>query len=507
MFCLSAELVRFVVKATTTSGVVVGQVTTAKFDPVACALKVDGTAFCWGDSVSGVAPGANTTTPALVEGGISWQQIQTGGQLSASCGIGSDGTGYCWGLLFDPTVDAAEDITFTSDSLSGTFDSAEPAEIELDSTWQDITASGSNYHVCGITTNGTAYCWGSGHLGALGDGTYTYKSLPTAVSSVGVNTWTQITAGEVQSCGVQTDKSGWCWGSNDVGEIGDGTTVNKTVPTQVSGGDEWIQISAGGHFTCGLTTKGIIKCWGCFDYDDDALQCMRGQAQLTPVAIPGNMLWRQVSSGVTHACGIDVNYEAYCFGVNLFGELGGETATSFSAEPVKVLGGYTWREVSAGLYMSCGLTNNEQVLCWGQNNDNQLGSPGRDTSVPRYVADPGPWGLPAEKSKYLPEPDIPQAQGNSSDTSENPSASSSSGGGSNAGAIAGGVIGGLAAVALIVGGVFFWRRRKAQQGGVPAMEKSAQGETSPVPDAASDPHEDVSDEAPSPDSKESLEKV
>lgn len=447
--------------------------TTGKFDPVGCAIKVDGSSFCWGDAVSGVAPGANTTVPTLVEGGITWQQIQTGGQLSCSCGIASDGAAYCWGFLFDPTtsvpspdVEESDDYGAPVDPLSGTFDAPFPTEIEASGTWQDITASGSNYHVCGITTNGTALCWGSGHLGATGDGTFTYKSLPVPVTSVGVNNWTQITAGEVHSCGLQTDGSAWCWGSNDVGEIGDGTTENKAVPTQVGGGDTWIQLSAGGHFTCGLTINGIIKCWGCFDYDGTS--CMRGKVQLTPTAVPGNTTWRQVSAGVTHACGIDAKYEAHCFGVNLFGELGGETVTTFSAEPVKVVGGYSWKEVSAGLYMSCGLTQDSQVLCWGQNNDGQLGSSGRETSVPRAVADPGPWGLSPEASKYLPKPDIPEDDDESSQNEpegapETSNSGGGGGGGSSAGSIAGGVIGGLAAIALIGAGVFFWRRRRATQ--------------------------------------------
>jgi alpha-tubulin suppressor-like RCC1 family protein len=122
--------------------------------------------------------------------------------------------------------------------------------------------SAGEYHSCGVTTAGAAYCWGRGYSGELGDGTTTYaRSSPVAVQ--GGLTFAQVSAGAHYSCGVTTVGAAYCWGDNGGGQLGDGTTTtDRTSPVLVRGGLTFAQVSAGSGFTCGVTLDGVAYCWG-----------------------------------------------------------------------------------------------------------------------------------------------------------------------------------------------------------------------------------------------------
>lgn len=91
---------------------------------------------------------------------------------------------------------------------------------------------------CAIATNGGAWCWGDNEFGQLGDGTTTPRRIPTPVAGGG--TWVSLTAtgGYYHSttCAIRTDRTAWCWGANDTGQLGVGTTVFKNAPAPVAGG-------------------------------------------------------------------------------------------------------------------------------------------------------------------------------------------------------------------------------------------------------------------------------
>ena len=95
----------------------------------------------------------------------------------------------------------------------------------------------------GVTASGVGYCWGGNQYGEVGDGTTTERNTPTLVS--GGYTWSSISVGIGTVCGVTTSGAGYCWGDNWHGEIGDGTTTERDVPTAVSGGYTWSSIVAG----------------------------------------------------------------------------------------------------------------------------------------------------------------------------------------------------------------------------------------------------------------------
>ena len=121
-------------------------------------------------------------------------------------------------------------------------------------------------HACAIKSDGTLACWGAGDNGRLGDGSGNSRSTPVYVSALGTGV-AQVAAGGTHTCAVKTDGSLWCWGYNAYGQLGDGTTTGRVVPTLVAGGHAFAAVSAGpivpffGH-TCGVTTSGAVYCWG-----------------------------------------------------------------------------------------------------------------------------------------------------------------------------------------------------------------------------------------------------
>ena len=165
------------------------------------------------------------------------------------------------------------------------------------------TISGGGDHTCALTSAGAVECWGDNEAGQLGDGTTTNKTAPVAVSGLSSGV-TAISAGGDHTCALTSAGAVKCWGANEKGQLGDGTTTNKTAPVAVSGlGSGVIAIGAGGDHTCALTKAGAVKCWG-----------YNAQGQLgdgtttdktTPVAVSGlSGGVTAISAGGFHTCAV-----------------------------------------------------------------------------------------------------------------------------------------------------------------------------------------------------------
>src|SRR5207249_149557 len=153
--------------------------------------------------------------------------------------------------------------------------------------------STSDYHTCGVTTSGAAYCWGWNNSGGLGDGTSgTDRLTPVAVS--GGLTFAAVSAGVINACGVTTSGAAYCWGYNGSGVLGSGTTTSSATPVAVSGGLTLAAVSVGGSspyqesHTCGVTPSGAAYCWGYNRYGQLG-DGTGGTYRLTPVAVSGGL--------------------------------------------------------------------------------------------------------------------------------------------------------------------------------------------------------------------------
>ncbi|MDQ3698375.1 MAG: hypothetical protein M3373_10185 [Gemmatimonadota bacterium] len=137
------------------------------------------------------------------------------------------------------------------------------AQINFVST--TVTTGGA--HTCALTSSGAAYCWGSNSSGQLGDGTANQCTYNVACSTIPVAvtgglTFSRIAAGAAHTCAIATSGQTYCWGSNNLGQLGNGTTTQSRVPVLVAGGHSFTQISGGNAQTCAVTAAGAAHCWG-----------------------------------------------------------------------------------------------------------------------------------------------------------------------------------------------------------------------------------------------------
>jgi alpha-tubulin suppressor-like RCC1 family protein len=137
-------------------------------------------------------------------------------------------------------------------------------------------------HTCGLTPGNRAYCWGDNEFGLLGDGTTTNRLTPVAVA--GGLQFLQVSTGEnFHTCGVATGNRAYCWGTNFTGQLGDGTTTRRLTPVAVAGRLRFREVSAGPNHTCGVATGNVAYCWGLNDFGQ--LGDGTRNPHLTPVAV------------------------------------------------------------------------------------------------------------------------------------------------------------------------------------------------------------------------------
>jgi alpha-tubulin suppressor-like RCC1 family protein len=207
-------------------------------------------------------------------------------------------------------------------------------------------------------------------LGELGDGTTENRALPTLVG--GGLLFRQLSAGQYYTCGVTTDYRAYCWGYNFYGQVGDGTTITQRLaPVPVAGGRAFRQISAGTYRTCALTSStNKIYCWG-----SGYLGNGSGYSKsTTPRLVSGARTYRQVAVGRDHTCAVSTTYKVFCWGRNRFGQLGNGATKDFNAvNPVAVAGTRQYRQVSAGEYHTCAVTTTDKAYCWGRGFSGQIG--------------------------------------------------------------------------------------------------------------------------------------
>jgi len=228
------------------------------------------------------------------------------------------------------------------------------------------------YHTCALTTAGGVKCWGSNTSGQVGDGTTDNRSTPVDVAGMS-NGMADIAAGLYHTCALTTGSGVKCWGSNTSGQLGDGTRTNRHTPVDVVGlGSGMAAIALGNDHTCALTTGGGVKCWGNNSYGQ--LGVITTDIKNTPidVAALGSGIVA-IAAGSRYTCAQTTGGGVQCWGSNSFGQIGNGTMGSKNS-PVDVVGlGSGMTAIAAGVYHTCSLTAGGGAKCWGYNQFGQLG--------------------------------------------------------------------------------------------------------------------------------------
>ncbi|MEA2712852.1 MAG: hypothetical protein QOK27_813 [Gemmatimonadales bacterium] len=306
---------------------------------------------------------ATTTTAPLV-----FLQVDAG--VDHTCGVATDNRAYCWGRNKIGIVSGG--ITGSGQLGDGTTtDRHSPVAVAGGLLFRQVSAGA--YHTCGVTMDYRAYCWGwNGSsdygYGQLGDGTTTTRLKPVPV--LGGHQFRQVSAGSFSTCGVSyPDNRAYCWGWNPYGQLGDGTVMERRTPVAVAGTLRFRQVSAGEGHTCGATTDNVAYCWGlnAAGRIGDSTTVFRRK---TPTAVAGGLLFRQLSAGAGHSCGVTTDDRAFCWGDNHYGQIGDGKTTSIRRWPRAVIGALRFREVIAGSFHTCGQTTTNLAYCWG---DGRLG--------------------------------------------------------------------------------------------------------------------------------------
>ncbi len=251
----------------------------------------------------------------------------------------------------------------------------------------ETVAAGSN-HTCSVAI-GAVQCWGSNALGQLGDGGLTSRFAPPVGSWPVQYRFAQVVTGAGHSCALVADAVDFgtagfatCWGDNSAGQLGDGTNEQRLLPASVepfAAAD--IQLAAGATHTCSLLESGGVDCWGANGDGQIGDGSIVNRNQRTPV--PGLTGVLQVSAGGRHTCALVAGGTVRCWGDNEFGQLGDGT-TSDRRSPTAIPGLTGVVQLELGFEFSCARLASGALRCWGRNLQGQLGD-GTTTARPSPV--------------------------------------------------------------------------------------------------------------------------
>ena len=294
----------------------------------ACVLATDGSVWCWGDSAQGQA-GENGTTqvdPTAVSLGGTATMIAAGG--SNTCALLSDKSVKCWGQNNSGQLGiGSTDLLahYTPSVVSSIPSSFEVASLDI--------GTGS---VCASSATNEIWCWGKNQYGQLGTGaTSLTVTTPGRTSSLG-GLALSVTAGAEHTCAV-VGAGLMCFGRNLYGQLGQAlATMSDATPRAVTVSGSVALATAGEGHTCIMMSTGGVQCFGRNDYG----QLGRGTTtspDSLPTAVQGLSSGAiDVVAGGSHTCAVTPTGEVKCWGFNSYGQLG-NNSQSMGSSPVSVL--------------------------------------------------------------------------------------------------------------------------------------------------------------------------
>ena len=264
-----------------------------------------------------------------------------------------------------------------------------PSEAREGLSTPPVIASGDD-HVCEVTSDRKAVCWGNNRYGQLGNGTTADSDIPVEVS--GLSNVAALAAGDGHTCAALTTGQVKCWGRNDQAQLADLSRHSSSRPVLTPVGPA-TQIAAGRNHTCARLINGAVVCWGDNRTSQTGVQRPSLAKPSLPVVVPDVLGALSIAAGSEHSCAVQEDGQLLCWGDNHYGQLGHgiQEHHSFPPRPVPISG--KARAVTAGRRHSCALLRDGTVECWGKGFEGQLGDGlGRDSLTPVRVVVPAPGG-------------------------------------------------------------------------------------------------------------------
>jgi alpha-tubulin suppressor-like RCC1 family protein len=355
---------------------------TLKFTAIAagadhtCAISVDGDTYCWGsnqyrqlgDAVSDetCANGslACSSTPVLLENAPRFTALAA--SLWSTCGLDASGRAHCWG--FGLAGRRGEPLPASS---------GVPVTVPGGHAFVALTASAAGNRTCGLDSAGDAWCWGLANDAARGDGTS--PAIFAGPDPVANGTkLVSVSVGAQHACGIDAARNAVCWGSNQFGQLGvgssalDGGLRESATPVAVRGGLAVNEIVAGPGHTCALQTGGAPYCWGLsFPHDAKSAAVSRPDRrtiQHGSVPVPletAATRWARLGAGTSQTCALTVDGELYCFRTT--------PAPGVARRVERVESDQPFVEFAVGGNHACALGADGFAYCWGSSHAGQAG--------------------------------------------------------------------------------------------------------------------------------------
>lgn len=388
-----------------------------------CGLKTDpdsptlNALWCGGGNSFGqlgIGSLANQAAPVRIKGPAgtldNWQDVATGHHYS--CAVTDGGALYCWGKNKHGQLGRGH----TSDNIAGNWSLQTQVSQGADD-WDAIAAGAS--HSCAIKgANRDLYCWGDNSNGQLGDGTTNLSSNPVQVAG----SWLDMAIGGVYSdadtsagghtCAIKladpsdTQGSLWCWGKNDLGQLGTSNTTEYHAPRQITAVDpgtrvldpdfdtRWRHVAAGNNHTCAVNRSAadedVLYCWGDHSVGQLGVGTEGDATRNLPTLVDPANTWQDVDLGQQFSCGVTTAGILRCWGDNGEGQINAASDQGAFSTPQTIGFNNDWTNATAAKTHGCGIredaAGNRKVYCWGDGAEYQFGDGNAWKTTPQRLS-------------------------------------------------------------------------------------------------------------------------
>ena len=336
-----------------------GAVSVTSNNEFTCVLHHSASISCWGNNWAGQLGNGASRWGEFVPDNFSGEPVYANGisdaiQVAAgghhTCALHQDNTVSCWGYNRDGQLGNGEANFEVNDYYAF---QVEVKPVKTIGITDAIEISAGSFHTCALHPDETISCWGKDENGQLGDGISDYQvhdddplwlnkeKMSTPVKVKGITDAQAIASGARHSCALHNNATVSCWGKNESGQIGDGTTRSTNEPIKVLGIADAKAIAAGHEHTCALHTDGTVSCWGSSNFGKLGNGEMRVRESSLinevsePVSVKNITNAVAIAAGGQHTCAVHEDGTVSCWGSNISGQLG-DGFVANSALPIKL---------------------------------------------------------------------------------------------------------------------------------------------------------------------------